>query len=68
VATHRPNTRRRRIGQPQRRAWLVWVGVALLSALLLVTAELAQVYPLPGMALLLSSATVLFWYRTRYVD
>jgi hypothetical protein len=46
----------------------VWVGVALLSALLLVTAALAQAHPLPGMALLLSTATVLFWYRTRYVD
>jgi hypothetical protein len=46
----------------------VWVGVALLSALLLVTAELAEVYPLPSMALLLPTATVLLWYRIRYVD
>ena len=62
------NHRMRRVGRPPRQGPLVWVGLALLCALLVVSAELAEAHPLPGMALLLPTAAVLLWYQLRFAD
>ncbi len=47
---------------------LVRLGAVLLGAALLIAGALAELYPYPGLALLLPTAALCLWYRIRFFD
>jgi hypothetical protein len=47
---------------------LVRLGAVMLAAALLIAGGLAEVYPFPGLALLLPTAALCLWYRIRFFD